>query len=243
MKAGLNVERIDAVDTRQLKQLFAHRRSVERASFRRLVGTLRRGHRLQHADLTSGAVGCALSHAKAAQEGLTSNAEVITVFEDDALVPTDIVSQMNGALACAPADWDCILLGWWDRGRTRFKQDDITANAPRLDSDACIQDAYSDTGTGARLWLFEAAATEPPAMLMRVEAFWGLHAYMLSCRGMRKLVELCSPLRIQVDSAVSASDMKVYGVAARNMRVRQHGRGSDVHFPVRTRVKDSGDKE
>lgn len=63
----------------------------------------------------AGAVGCSLSHFKAWQQLLDSNAPALLVFEDDCTVPASLKWRLEQILKDAPEDWDIIQLQ-----RTRY---------------------------------------------------------------------------------------------------------------------------
>ena len=101
-RAGLAFERFDAVDTRTPELLDTRREFVKPEAFAALAATLKRGHRRSHEELTSGAVGCALSHAAASREGLRRDLPLLAVFEDDAEVPQNTAEIIALALRHAP---------------------------------------------------------------------------------------------------------------------------------------------
>jgi len=206
--------------------LEAHRQLVAPLAYDRLSASLQRGYRLGHDDLSAGAVGCALSHVKVSKEALERGFNTIAVFEDDAALHSRSARELCSLLAAAPADWQCLLWGWWDRGGTSVAQ-------PLVDS-------KSNDETWAEIDRSTTKSTSDFAdPLVRVGRFWGCHAYVLNRSGMAQMLELNSPVSKQVDAALSESSvapdggLRVYGVADRTLRVQQVGKGSDVSFPVR----------
>ena len=207
--------------------LEVHRHQVAPLAYDRLTASLHRGYRLGHDDLSAGAVGCALSHVKVSEQALKRGFESIAVFEDDAALHQHSARELRSLLEAAPADWQCLLWGWWDRGGSTVVQ----------------QVAASNSNHGTFLPVSSNCTTEPSSEssipLVRVGRFWGCHAYVLNRSGMAQLVELNTPVSKQVDAALSEASvasnglLKVYGVANRASRVQQAGKGSDVSFPVR----------
>jgi GR25 family glycosyltransferase involved in LPS biosynthesis len=202
--AGISCQQFNAVDTRTPALLHSSRKFVCPAAWDALVASRKRGHRQAHAELSAGAVGCALSHVAVSNMCLNElGLPVACVFEDDAAIPHDAADIMTRALEQASLSaptWEMVLLGWWDRG-----------GATPLENG----------GTGE---------------LVRVGHFWGCHAYLLSARGMARLMELNTPVTAQIDAVLSQSshDMQILGIADRGVRFKQQpSKGSDVQFPVR----------
>lgn len=110
--AGLSCERIDAVDTRDLAKLSARADAIDGEAHARLLETVRRGHRLSHADLTPGAIGCALSHVEVSRRALRRRLPCALVFEDDAWLWAGGAEWMSGIITRAAPGWDCLLFGW-----------------------------------------------------------------------------------------------------------------------------------
>lgn len=117
-----DIERFEAIDTRSASKLCRYLSRIERVDVLRQSMITR--SRATHADLTPGAVGCALSHGAMSAEGLRRGLEEIMVFEDDAALPPTLAELVEDATRCARgARWDMILLGWC--GRPSSRQDEI----------------------------------------------------------------------------------------------------------------------
>ena len=136
----------------------------------------------------------------------------LAVFEDDAALPADCAARIAAALLAArcPLSWDLLLLGYWDRSLEPPERRTV------------------------------GAAHAPPGGVVgvqRVTAWWGMHAYLVSRRGMRRIVELNTPVRGQIDGVLSQAAahqrLDVLGITHRGQRVQQHGHGSDVAMPLR----------
>lgn len=68
------------------------------------------GKRLEHRDLTPGAVGCYMSHLKVWQELVYSGQPYGIVFEDDVgFDRPDVVEQVLRDIEAAPVDWDVLV--------------------------------------------------------------------------------------------------------------------------------------
>ena len=241
-RAGMFVERLEAVDTRTIDRLEAVRKRVDPIALVNLSATLRRGHRERHEELTMGAIGCALSHATASEEGQRRGLNVLAVFEDDAEVPYDcseLIAEALHEVSVADADsdsssaWDMILLGWWDRGMGWSASSGVNSSASGSGGNTARK-----VGKGSSR---NATEEKGQGLLVRVGRFWGCHAYLVSARGMGLLAAAAGrPVRLQVDGALSEAsargDLVVLGVADPRRRVKQRAlEGSDVQFPVRLR--------
>ena len=87
-RAGVKFDRIDAVDGRLLSA----------AEWRANVTLLGRTF------LTTGTVGCYLSHRRCWEECVRRN-EVLLIFEDDVLLCDNFSERLDSALASLPEDW------------------------------------------------------------------------------------------------------------------------------------------
>ena len=209
----VKVERWPAVDTRTLAQLESFRHQVDPKAWQTLLNsTIPTGRRQFHADLTPGAVGCALSHVEVAQHARQRQLPTIAVFEDDAHVLPHTFHDIYRLLAkmeCHNITWDCLLMGW--------------SGAPP--ESACVIDSQQSVDNDETIHHFQ---------LQRVHRFWGLHAYILSASGIHKMAQLWNDQRkidTHVDHALSRDDdFVVYGLS--HNRIPQDCKGSDIHLPV-----------
>ena len=87
-RAGVKFDRIDAVDGRLLSA----------AEWRANVTLLGRTF------LTTGTVGCYLSHRRCWEECVRRN-EVLLIFEDDVLLCDNFSERLDSAMASLPEDW------------------------------------------------------------------------------------------------------------------------------------------
>ncbi len=62
-------------------------------------------------DLSSGEIGCALSHIGIYKKILADNIDYAIILEDDALIGADFVQTINN-IKHLPKDWELFLLGW-----------------------------------------------------------------------------------------------------------------------------------
>lgn len=69
------------------------------------------GFRYKHYQLTTGAIGCYLSHVKIWEQILKSSQDNVLIFEDDASPPPNCLSLMQMGIQHIPDDWDIILIG------------------------------------------------------------------------------------------------------------------------------------
>jgi GR25 family glycosyltransferase involved in LPS biosynthesis len=72
---------------------------------------LKTGRRKFHYQLTYGAVGCYLSHVNTWKKISESDKDIGIIFEDDCLLPPNLLFIINDTLLNCPDDWDIILLG------------------------------------------------------------------------------------------------------------------------------------
>lgn len=210
-QAGIEFERVNAVDTRTLALLQSSEMMIEPKALAKLSATLHRGYRLTHEELTLGSVGCALSHVAAAEEATKKSLSMACIFEDDVQLPLDAAQRIGTVVAKASSlvpDWDMLLLGWWDRGGAYVIDGGSPSTSPSMNS-----------------------SVGPD--LVGVGRFWGCHAYVLSSRGMKMLAKINTPVAEQIDSALSSSRLVILGIADHSARFQQAGQGSDVQFPVR----------
>jgi len=71
----------------------------------------RKGYRTKHYQLSRGAIGCYLSHLNVYKKVMQGDAEYALIFEDDAMLDSNIFSKLNKSLSTIPNDWDMLLLG------------------------------------------------------------------------------------------------------------------------------------
>ena len=111
---GLPLEVVPGVDGRKL-DVECH---VSPAAYKSILYTDDTGRRRGHADLTRGAVGCAMSHLDCLRRFLLTDKEYALVFEDDAVLMFRIGSAIQSSLSTARGPWDVLLLGYWCRSCT-----------------------------------------------------------------------------------------------------------------------------
>ena len=87
-------------------------KSISPAAAHQLEETQRTGQRIRHSDLSTGAVGCFLSHVMVMMMLLDDDVnDTYIIMEDDALIPVNMREKIDAALHEAPSDWDILLLG------------------------------------------------------------------------------------------------------------------------------------
>lgn len=101
----LNVIRYSAIDS-SIFSMNDFRKYVHTES----IKDIENGFRTEHHQLSSGAVGCTLSHYNLWKENYL-DCEIIMIFEDDTLPNITYTQLMNEKLVELPEDWDIILLG------------------------------------------------------------------------------------------------------------------------------------
>jgi glycosyl transferase family 25 len=127
---GLDVKRFLGVDG---KTLDVNDSRITTLTRRNIITKSRRSH--EELD-TIGGVGCALSHIAVWQWLVDNNQEMVLVFEDDAVVPTDFIERANGCIDRSmilkdPKKWDMWLLGgkWEDLTKIPGESEAVRADA------------------------------------------------------------------------------------------------------------------
>lgn len=80
-------------------------------AYKEVLDAERNQYRMQHYELTRGAVGCYLSHVGVWNRMLQGSSDCVIVFEDDAWVTPTLGAQIADLMQHVPADWDLVLLG------------------------------------------------------------------------------------------------------------------------------------
>jgi GR25 family glycosyltransferase involved in LPS biosynthesis len=101
--AGINVQRLPAVDAKQF-DAWRHP-AVSVGTAHNIKYKTRRGH---HEIDAPGAVGASLSHFKAWELARDTNAPALIIFEDDAPVIPDFKARLQRVLDQLPPDWDMV---------------------------------------------------------------------------------------------------------------------------------------
>jgi len=101
--ADINVVHLPAVDAKEFDAV-THP-AVSLLTAHNIKHKVRRAH---YEIDTAGAVGCTLSHIKAWNYLLNSNARALVVFEDDAIIPPDFKARFARVVAELPAEWDVL---------------------------------------------------------------------------------------------------------------------------------------
>lgn len=167
--AAWHVKRFNAIDCRG--QLWKrHSIHLTAQAHKELQSIANEGFRQRHEQLTPGALGCYLSHLNILRQAYAQNLQSILVFEDDALLPVDLLPRLAEQVAALPKDWDMLVLG--------YSTDIEVDSAP-----------------------------------LRLRRFYRLHAYLISQKGMAKVLALGFPIRKQLDSALSdwSERIAIYG--------------------------------
>lgn len=157
---GRAFERMPAVDGKTIANLDEF---VSPAGMRELDDLAATGFRKRHAQLSIGAVGCALSHIECWRAGLESGAKGgVWIFEDDCVIPQDLLERVK--CTPVPGDTDILLLGVF-----------------------CLR--CRGEGGGLR----------------EVKRFFGLHGYVVTRRGLEKLLARADllPMSVQIDTYLS----------------------------------------
>lgn len=108
----LNIEYIDAVDTRNDKYK-QYKHEVSDRAWKSLDELLKTKIRKYHHSLTPGAIGCYLSHLKIYKKMIEQNDELAVIFEDDITVEkNDYDKKLGKILKNYPKRYDILMLGY-----------------------------------------------------------------------------------------------------------------------------------
>jgi len=139
------------------------------------------GYRTHHYQLTTGAVGCFLSHYYLAKQLLDdSSVDTYLILEDDVQILPSAYTIMTRELEHAPADWDLIAFYY-------HRVIGQPAGKPTKNS-------MSGGATDSNLYRFK-----------HVDGFWGMGTYLLNKKGARKIVDEVEQNKIdgQIDAYLS----------------------------------------
>lgn len=106
---ALGFSRVSGVDG----QVVDIERVVSPSAARAIYASDKSGFRVQHSELTRGAVGCLLSHVKCMELFLRTNSAYGFIFEDDAVIRKDTYARTREIVSQLPAAWDLLLLGYF----------------------------------------------------------------------------------------------------------------------------------
>jgi GR25 family glycosyltransferase involved in LPS biosynthesis len=106
--AGVAIERVPAVVGNGVEA----RDYLTLSAFAELAQAEDRGYRERHYQLTRGAIGCYLSHMEVLRRIAGGVEAHGLVFEDDAIVPKDLLRRARTCLRKVPEDWDLFLLDY-----------------------------------------------------------------------------------------------------------------------------------
>lgn len=158
-----------------------------------------------------GAIGASLSHFKAWQQLLDSQAPAIIVFEDDAPIPADFKSRLAQVLRELPPGWDLVQfqLTVWDHGITGCKP--IPGQEPWQICDALMGAyAYMISREGAQKMLAKAYPIE-----LHVDAYMAYMSKMGHIRMLwHPLIDIPGP---ELDSDITHGQQGILTVPT-NMR-------------------------
>lgn len=159
--------------------------------------------RRSHEELDSiGGVGCALSHIALWEWLVNSDHEMMLVMEDDAIVPPDFVSKVNGCIERSmilkdPKKWDLWLLGgiWEDLSSISGEKEVV-----RMESFILFH-AYVITKRMARILLKDVYPIQ-----CHIDAWVSIYAYLQNLRivGSKRLV-LPQNTKVKTDIQVEKS--------------------------------------
>eukprot|EP00928_Gymnodinium_smaydae_P039067 TRINITY_DN26777_c0_g1_i1.p1 TRINITY_DN26777_c0_g1~~TRINITY_DN26777_c0_g1_i1.p1 ORF type:complete len:524 (-),score=60.13 TRINITY_DN26777_c0_g1_i1:284-1855(-) len=144
---------------------------------------------------TAGMIGCFVSHRRVWQRVVDEGLPAVVVLEDDVVIYPNFNERLRDLLLELPEDWDVCLLG-----AVGCVQTDVEPLHMKL------------------FGLFTGGGRPSPGRTRKLsENVYvpyrpaGTHAYIVSQRGARKLLELCPKVRYHVDlTAWSLRDLRLY---------------------------------
>lgn len=144
---------------------------------------------------TRGMIGCFLSHRRIWQHVVEEHLPAAVVFEDDVRICPDLTGRLQGLLAELPSDWDVCLLGAF-----------ACMNA---DVEPWYMKFYSFMTGGGRPSPGRTRRVSPGVFVPHRPT--GTHAYIVSSRGAKKLLDLLPKARYHVDlSAWALPELRLY---------------------------------
>jgi len=146
---------------------------------------------VDNAGFSAGALGCAMSH-RALWLAARDAAGPTLICEDDACLRGDIAAQLQTVLTQLRPDWHLCYLGYNTDAVVATQSDDGLKALLFFDEGAKRAPGYFDA--------FARLHAPTPTPLQCFQA-WGTLAYVVSPAGAQRLLELCFPMR---------ADMEVY---------------------------------
>ena len=177
------------------------------------------GYRTHHYQLTTGAVGCFLSHYYLAKQLLDdSSTDTYLILEDDVQLLPSAYTIMTRELEHAPADWDLIAFYYH---RVIGEPADSHSSGSMTDKDL----HPSPKGADLNLHRFK-----------RVDGFWGMGTYLLNKKGARKIVDEVEQNKIdgQIDAYLSRmSQQNKIRLYASNIHISKNvGRDTNIQIEI-----------
>lgn len=153
------------------------------------------GQQLQFADMvregivldkathfTAGHIGCGLSHKLMWERAVRENQPLI-ICEDDAILRGDFVSEATRGMEQLPPQWDFLLFGY------NFDSVLDVELIPHLELRSQFSKRVFTTSE-----LSDFVANRQPSVCLPMNNGFGFHAYAVSPKGAKQLIELCFPM-------------------------------------------------
>jgi GR25 family glycosyltransferase involved in LPS biosynthesis len=170
------------------------------------------GYRTHHYQLTSGAVGCFLSHYYLAKQLVDdSSTDTYLILEDDVQLLPSAYTIMMQELEHAPDDWDLIAF---------YYHRVIGEPVGKL-----TKNSISDGAADSNLYRFQ-----------RVDGFWGTGTYLINKKGAKKFVDEVEHNKIdgQIDAYLSRmSQQNKIRLYASNIHISKNvGRDTNIQIEI-----------
>lgn len=105
---SITLERFNAINGKEVDLV----EYVTPLAYDQIISAETNGYRLRHYELTRGAIGCFLSHVSLYNRLLDdSNHDFYLIFEDDAVVPANVIKKLQYLIKKAPDNWDILVFG------------------------------------------------------------------------------------------------------------------------------------
>lgn len=215
--AGLRYELHLGVDKRELDPARTRAEGYDEAAARRASRRSR--------PMSSGEIGCALSHRQLYQAAVEQGWRRVLVFEDDVVPRREALAALPAVLGQLPQSWELLYLGW-----TNFERVTLRHRAKQA-AYLAMSAARLMKWTPRQVLRFHPSAYSPN--LRRAGLHHCTHAYAFTQAGARKLLAAQTPLVRVADQLlvhlVLSGELEAY-VAEPKLFEQEAGAGAAAEF-------------
>ena len=115
-ETDIGITHFPAIDTRTFSKSSKYYNLLTPTAIDKLKKIDTNGGRERHEDLTSGAIGCYLSHYNVWKDAIKNNYKYVLILEDDAKLYKGFYKKILNIIQNTPKDWDIILFGLYGIG-------------------------------------------------------------------------------------------------------------------------------